>query len=177
MILAPTRELAIQISKELEACKHHPKEYNVLTVYGGVDIYSQTCELRRGVDIFVGTTGRVKDHMERRNFDFTGLKFAILDEADIMLNLGFKEDVEHIMKTIKMANPTGLQGLMFSATVPKWVHQIASMFLKPGYATVDLVSNLKNKTSKTVQHLAINVPFHNRVSALADILICYGGTG
>jgi len=66
---------------------------------------------------------------------------------------------------------------MFSATVPGWVHTIAKMFLKTGYATVDLVSNLKNKTSKTVQHLAINVPFHNRVSALADILICYGGTG
>jgi ATP-dependent RNA helicase DDX21 len=66
---------------------------------------------------------------------------------------------------------------MFSATVPKWVHQIAAMFLKPSYGLIDLVSNLKNKTSKTVQHLAINVPWHNRVSALADILICYGGSG
>ncbi len=66
---------------------------------------------------------------------------------------------------------------MFSATVPKWVHQIASMFLKPGYGIIDLVSSLKNKTSRTVQHLAINVPYHNRVSALADILICYGGQG
>lgn len=122
MILAPTRELALQISKELELLKHYPKEYNVLTVYGGVDIYSQTAELRRGVDIFVGTTGRVKDHMERRNFDFSNLKFAVLDEADIMLNLGFKEDVEHIMKTIRMSDPKNLQGLMFSATVPKWVH-------------------------------------------------------
>jgi len=122
MILAPTRELALQISKELEVLKHYPKEYNVLTVYGGVDIYSQTAELRRGVDIFVGTTGRVKDHMERRNFDFSNLKFAVLDEADIMLNLGFKEDVEHIMKTIRMSDPKNLQGLMFSATVPKWVH-------------------------------------------------------
>jgi len=64
---------------------------------------------------------------------------------------------------------------MFSATVPKWVHQIASMFLKPNYGLIDLVSSLKNKTSKTVQHLAINVPWYNRVSALADILICYGG--
>ena len=60
--------------------------------------------------------------MERRNFDFTQLRFAVLDEADIMLNLGFKEDVEHIMKTIRMSNPKDLQGLMFSATVPKWVH-------------------------------------------------------
>jgi len=150
MILAPTRELALQISKELELLKLNPREYNVLTVYGGVDIYSQTAELRRGVDIFVGTTGRVKDHMERRNFDFSCLRFAVLDEADIMLNLGFKEDVEHIMRTIKEAGPKNLQALMFSATVPRWVHQIASMFLKPGYGLIDLVSNLKNKTSKTV---------------------------
>jgi superfamily II DNA/RNA helicase len=122
MILAPTRELALQISKELELLKLHPREYNVLTVYGGVDIYSQTSELRRGVDIFVGTTGRVKDHMERKNFDFSALRFAVLDEADIMLNLGFKEDVEHIMRTIKEHGPKNLQALMFSATVPKWVH-------------------------------------------------------
>jgi len=175
MILAPTRELALQISKELELLKHNPTEYRVLTVYGGVDIYGQTNELRRGIDIFVGTTGRVKDHMERKNFDFSGLKFAVLDEADIMLNLGFKEDVETIMGTIKAAHPRDLQCLMFSATVPKWVHQIATMFLKPGYGLIDLVSNLKNKTSKTVQHLAINVPWHNRVPALADILTCYGG--
>lgn len=115
--------------------------------------------------------------MERKNFDFSQLRFAVLDEADIMLNLGFKEDVEHIMRTIKEAGPRNLQALMFSATVPRWVHQIASMFLKPGYQLIDLVSNLKNKTSRTVQHLAINVPYHNRVSALADILICYGGQG
>lgn len=177
MILAPTRELALQITKELELLKHNPREYAVLTVYGGVDIYSQIDQLRRGVDIFVGTTGRVKDHMERRNFDFSCLRFAVLDEADIMLNLGFKEDVEHIMSTIKASNLQKLQALMFSATVPRWVHEIASMFLKPNYSMIDLVSNLKNKTSRTVAHLAINVPYQNRVSALADILICYGGQG
>lgn len=177
MILAPTRELALQITKELEALKHSPREYNVLTVYGGVDIYSQTSELRRGVDIFVGTTGRVKDHMERKNFDFSRLKFAVLDEADIMLNLGFKEDVEKIMGTIKAAGPRDLQALMFSATVPRWVQQICNAFLSPNYQMLDLVKDLKNKTSRTVAHLAINVPYHNRVQALADILICYGGTG
>lgn len=74
--------------------KHHEREYNVLTVYGGVSIYDQTQELRRGVDIFVGTTGRVKDHIERGNISFNGLKSLILDEADQMLNLGFKEDID-----------------------------------------------------------------------------------
>jgi len=101
--------------------------------------------------------------MERRNFDFTALRFAVLDEADIMLNLGFKEDVEQIMRTIKEAGPKNVQGLMFSATVPTWVHKIAKMFLKPDFKVIDLVSNLKNKTSRTVAHLAINVPYHNRI--------------
>ena len=85
--------------------KHFDNEYNVLTVYGGVSIDDQIRELRRGVDIFVGTTGRVLDHMERRNFDFSDLKTIILDEADQMLKLGFKEDVERIMTNIKEKSP------------------------------------------------------------------------
>lgn len=175
MILAPTRELALQISKELTALKFNEREYNVLTVYGGTSLDEQTYQLRRGVDIFVGTCGRVIDHMKRGNFDFTSLKYAILDEADQMLNLGFKENVEEIMDTIKGAGLKDLQCLMFSATIPRWVQTIAQTFLKPNFGTMDLVKDLKNKTSKTVQHLAINCPYQNRISALADILICYGG--
>ena len=76
--------------------KHYDGEYNSLTVYGGVSIDDQTRELRRGVDIFVGTTGRVLDHIERGNIDFSNLKSIVLDEADQMLKLGFKEDVERV---------------------------------------------------------------------------------
>jgi ATP-dependent RNA helicase DeaD len=103
--LAPTRELALQVSKEFNALKHHEAEYNVLTVYGGVSIDDQTYQLRRGVDIFVGTTGRVLDHMERKNIKYTDLKTVVLDEADQMLKLGFKEDVEKVMKTVKAEGP------------------------------------------------------------------------
>ena len=85
----------------------------------------QTWQLRKGVDIFVGTTGRVKDHIERKNFDFSLLKYAVLDEADRMLDMGFKEDVEVIMGTIKAAGPKDVQTLLFSATVPSWVQQMA----------------------------------------------------
>lgn len=113
--------------------------------------------------------------MDRGNFDFTQLKYAILDEADQMLNLGFRENVEYITATIKKANTSELQCLMFSATIPKWVQSVAYSFLKPGFATIDLVKDLKNKTSKTVKHLAINCPYQNRISTLADVLICYGG--
>lgn len=113
--------------------------------------------------------------MRRGNFDFTTLRYAVLDEADQMLNLGFKENVEEIMDTIKSAGLKDLQCLMFSATIPRWVQTIAQTFLKPGFTTLDFVKDLKNKTSKTVAHLAINCPYQNRLSALADVLVVYGG--
>lgn len=80
--MAPTRELAIQVSNEIGKLRHFPNEFNVLTVYGGVSIEDQTRQLRNGVDIFVGTTGRVLDHIERGNIDFRDLKTVVLDEAD-----------------------------------------------------------------------------------------------
>jgi len=90
-------------------------------VYGGTSLDEQTYHLRRGVDIFVGTCGRVIDHMERKNLDFSCLKMVVLDEADQMLNLGFKENVEQIMHEVKQNNTNEVQALMFSATVPHWV--------------------------------------------------------
>jgi ATP-dependent RNA helicase DeaD len=78
--------------------KHFEDEFRTLTVYGGVSIEPQTDMLRRGVEIFVGTTGRVLDHIERGNIDFQSIKTVILDEADIMLKLGFKEDVERVIQ-------------------------------------------------------------------------------
>lgn len=104
IILAPTRELAIQITAELTKLKHHHNEFKIVTVYGGVNIESQTRDLKRGVDIFVGTTGRVKDHIDRGNIDFSDLKSVILDEADVMLKLGFKEDVDYILGEVKKVN-------------------------------------------------------------------------
>lgn len=133
VVLAPTRELALQVTKEFNALKHFETEYNVLTVYGGVSIEDQTYQLRKGVDIFVGTTGRVLDHIERRNFNFSEIKFITLDEADQMLKLGFKEDVEKVMYTIKEKGPKDIQVLLFSATLPSWVKQIAENFLAPNF--------------------------------------------
>jgi len=100
IVLAPTRELALQITRVFNDLKHSEREYNVLAVYGGVSIYDQTSQLRKGVDIFVGTTGRVLDHMNRGNLNFSNLKSLVLDEADQMMALGFKEDVDQIMKQI-----------------------------------------------------------------------------
>ncbi len=121
-----------------------------MTVYGGVPIMDQVWELKNGVDIIVGTTGRVLDHIERGNINFSGIKTMFLDEADQMLKLGFKEDVEHIMKTIKAKVGKNVQICLFSATIPRWVKMVAEENLKPNFQTIDLVKNLKNKTASTV---------------------------
>jgi len=97
IIICPTRELALQVQNELSKLKHHPQEFDSLTVYGGVNIEDQTRQLRRGVDFFVGTCGRVLDHIERGNIDFSNIKSIVLDEADQMLKQGFKEEVDKII--------------------------------------------------------------------------------
>jgi len=136
--LAPTRELAIQVTNEIAKLKHYENEFRLVTVYGGVNIEEQIRQLRNGVDIFIGTTGRVMDHMERGNIDFTDLKTIVLDEADQMLKLGFKEDIDRILSKIKKeANMEKLQICLFSATIPTWVKQLARQYMKH-YRIVDL---------------------------------------
>ena len=131
-----------------------------MTVYGGVNIDEQIRQLRSGVDIFVGTTGRVLDHIERGNIDFRALKTVVLDEADQMLKLGFKEDIDRILKKIKQeCNTSQLQMCLFSATIPSWVKGIARQYMKKNLRVVDLAQDLKNKTAKKVQHLAIDCPY------------------
>ena len=131
--------------------------------------------MRQGVDIVVGTTGRVLDHIERGNINFGELKTVVLDEADIMLKLGFKEDVDNILASIQRAMAKDVQLLLFLATIPSWVRNIARQYMRRGFKIVDLAQDLKNKTARQVNHLAIECPFHNRMAALADVLICYGG--
>lgn len=125
IVLAPTRELALQVSNELNKLRHNENEFKLLTVYGGVSVEDQTRQLRQGVDILVGTTGRVLDHIERNNINFAELKTVVLDEADIMLKLGFKEDVDNILASIQRAMAKDVQLLLFSATIPAWVRNIA----------------------------------------------------
>jgi len=170
IILTPTRELAIQVTNELKKLMHKENEYRVLTVYGGVSIEAQTKELRYGVEFFVGTCGRVLDHIERGNIDFSNIKTVILDEADQMLNLGFQEDIEKIMNKVGDEVKEKPQFLLFSATIPQWVKNVAKNYLTKDFKTIDLVKNLKNKTANTVNHLALNCPFHNKIPILADVL-------
>lgn len=92
-----------------------------------------------------------------------------------MLKLGFKEDVDNILRKIR-SQVKEIQICLFSATIPRWVHEVSKEHLRKGFKVMDLVGNLKKKTATNVNHLAINCPYHNRISALADILVCYGGT-
>jgi len=168
LVVVPTRELAIQVSAVFDQIKHSD-EYRVLPVYGGSPIEPQTDGLRRGVEIVVGTTGRILDHLDRGNLNSGNLNCVILDEADRMLDMGFQEDVEKIFEFIRKAsNP---QCLLFSATFPSWVQRVSAKYLHPAFTLVDLVKNLANKTSSSVRHLAVYCPYMNRTSCLADISI------
>jgi len=113
IILEPTRELAVQVSQELHKIGKH-KGINVLPVYGGKSIDTQIKALKRGVNIVVGTPGRVIDHINRKTLALNGIRTLILDEADEMLNMGFIEDIETILKE----TPAERQTLLFSATMP-----------------------------------------------------------
>ncbi|HPJ41341.1 MAG TPA: DEAD/DEAH box helicase, partial [Spirochaetota bacterium] len=125
IILVPTRELAIQVSEELNSFKGK-KKLQILPVYGGQSITDQIRRLQNGVDIVVGTPGRIIDHMKRKSISLAAVKYAVLDEADEMLNMGFIEEVENILKGTNPDRRT----LLFSATMPGSIMNIAKKHMK-----------------------------------------------
>ncbi|KAG5533729.1 hypothetical protein RHGRI_027796 [Rhododendron griersonianum] len=174
LVLLPTRELAKQVSAEFEVYGG-ALGLTSCCLYGGAPYQSQEIKLRRGVDIVIGTPGRIKDHIERGNLDFSSLKFRVLDEADEMLRMGFVEDVELILGKVEDAGK--VQTLLFSATLPDWVKQIATRFLKPHKKTVDLVGNEKMKASINVRHIIIPCSKSARSQLIPDIIRCYSSGG
>jgi ATP-dependent RNA helicase DeaD len=127
LVLAPTRELAIQVADALRGYgRHLGRGVRVLPVYGGQSIHLQLEPLRRGVQVVVGTPGRVKDHLERGTLDLAAVRFMCLDEADEMLAMGFIEDVEWILDH----TPAGRQSALFSATLPPAIRGIAEKYLR-----------------------------------------------
>ncbi|KAF2917117.1 hypothetical protein DAI22_09g168500 [Oryza sativa Japonica Group] len=131
--------------------------------------------IRKGVDIVVGTPGRVKDFVEKGTLNFRSLKFRVLDEADEMLNMGFVDDVELILG--KVEDVTKVQTLLFSATIPEWVKKLSLRFLKSGKKTVDLVGDEKLKASASVRHLALPCNRAARAQVIPDIIRCYSRGG
>jgi len=180
--LVPTRELAIQVTKEFERFKNSDREYRVSSIYGGSEINAQINELRDGVEIVIGTPGRIIDLLERKVLQTKKLKYMVLDETDQMLNIGFQEDIEKILKFIKNEfeehnrSVEKIQFLLFSATVPRWVEKIASKFMKKDVVQVDMIKHSDVKTSKTVKHLSIFIPTkEHKIPAIGDIVLIYGG--
>ncbi|XP_059629413.1 DEAD-box ATP-dependent RNA helicase 7-like [Cornus florida] len=174
LVLLPTRELATQVYSEFEVYSG-ALELTACCLYGGAPYQAQQIKLKRGVDIVVGTPGRIKDHIKRGNIDFSSLKFRVLDEADEMLRMGFVEDVEFILG--KVEDVSKVQTLLFSATLPDWVKHIASRFLKKEKKTADLVGNEKMKASTNVRHIILPCSSSARSQIIPDIIRCYSSGG
>ncbi|EFN57631.1 hypothetical protein CHLNCDRAFT_20835, partial [Chlorella variabilis] len=174
VVLAPTRELAKQVAADFE---YYAKAFSLTTVclYGGTQYGPQEGMLRRGVDVVIGTPGRVKDHLERGTLKLNQLRFRVLDECDEMLNMGFVEDVEKILNA--GVDAATVQTLLFSATLPHWVKDITKRFLKPGFTTVDLVGSQKMKASTSVRHLLLPCHWSQRSQIVPDLVKCYGVCG
>src|SRR5437763_1535767 len=125
LVLAPTRELALQVCEAFESYAAHLKGIRLLPVYGGQGYGVQLSALRRGVHIVVGTPGRIIDHLDKGTLDLSELKYLVLDEADEMLKMGFAEDVE----TILADTPSSKQVALFSATMPAQIRRISAKYL------------------------------------------------
>ncbi|WP_313035916.1 DEAD/DEAH box helicase [Massilia alkalitolerans] len=126
LVLAPTRELAIQVAEAFQSYAAHIKGFHVLPIYGGQSYGPQLSALRRGVHVVVATPGRVIDHIEKGSLDLSQLKTLVLDEADEMLRMGFIDDVEHILQQ----TPPERQTTLFSATMPPAIKRIAKTYLR-----------------------------------------------
>ena len=124
IILCPTRELAIQVAEELRNLAKYMQGVKILPIYGGQDIGKQIRSLKGGVQIIIGTPGRVMDHMRRHTIRLGDLHTVVLDEADEMLNMGFREDIETILKD----TPGERQTVLFSATMPQAIMEIAETY-------------------------------------------------
>ncbi len=133
LVLAPTRELAIQVAEAFQRYAAHIPGFHVLPIYGGQSYGPQLSALRRGVHVVVGTPGRVIDHLEKGSLDLSQLRTLVLDEADEMLRMGFIDDVERILQK----TPPGRQTALFSATMPAEIKRIAKTYLRePAEVTV-----------------------------------------
>jgi ATP-dependent RNA helicase DeaD len=163
LVLAPTRELALQVAEAFQKYATHINGFHVLPVYGGQDYRVQIRALQRGVHVVVGTPGRVMDHMRRGTLKLDALRFLVLDEADEMLRMGFIDDVEWILEQ----TPEQKQVALFSATMPQQVRRIAVKHLKdPAEITV----KVKTTTAETIRQRYWPVSGLHKLDALTRIL-------
>jgi ATP-dependent RNA helicase DeaD len=174
LVIAPTRELAIQVSKELEWL-YAPAGARVVTCVGGMDPMKERRALNGGAHIVVGTPGRLRDHLERGALDLSALRVVVLDEADEMLDMGFREELEEILD----ATPDGRRTLLFSATMPRPIQALAKRYQKDalrietigqGESHADISYQCVTVSPTDIEHAVVNLlRFHEAETA---ILFC-----
>ncbi|MFO7164063.1 MAG: DEAD/DEAH box helicase [Mycolicibacterium hassiacum] len=163
LVLAPTRELALQVAEAFGRYGAHLPEVNVLPVYGGASYTPQLAGLRRGAHIVVGTPGRVIDHLERGSLDLSRIDYLVLDEADEMLQMGFAEDVERILAE----TPEYKQVALFSATMPPAIRKITRKYL---HDPVEVTVKAKTATAENISQRYIEVAGPRKLDALTRVL-------
>lgn len=165
LILCPTRELCMQITKDLVSYGRFAPHLKILAVYGGSSIRDQVRALHHGIHIIVATPGRMRDLLNRRSADLSGVQRVVLDEADEMLNMGFQEELESILKEVPKTACT----LLFSATMPRQVAAIASKYMKD---PEEIIIGQRNAGAANVTHECYTVHASERYHALKRIIDC-----
>lgn len=175
LVLAPVRELAKQISEEFESVT----DLNVACFYGGIPVTEHIQKLKSGFDILVATPGRVNDLLERGVLNLNKVQYVVLDEADKMLEMGFKEEIEKILAAVgfneneeKGKHP---QTLLFSATVPDWVKRISTTYMAHDKVIVDMVESEDQKASTDVRHIAVPCQQATLRAIIVDLISMYAG--
>ncbi|MCW2690708.1 MAG: cold-shock protein [Mycobacterium sp.] len=163
LVLAPTRELALQVAEAFGRYGAHLPQVNILPIYGGQSYGVQLAGLRRGAQVVVGTPGRVIDHLERGTLDLSRLDYLVLDEADEMLAMGFAEDVERILSD----TPEYKQVALFSATMPRAIRSITSKYL---HDAVEVAVESKIGTADNISQRYIQVAGPRKMDALTRVL-------
>ncbi|MEO5892499.1 MAG: DEAD/DEAH box helicase [Ferruginibacter sp.] len=163
LIVCPTRELCIQICNDLMHFKKHVKGLSVEPVYGGASIVMQIRELRRGVQIVVATPGRLIDLIERKAIDLQKVKYVVLDEADEMLNMGFRDDIDFVLKNTVLRESIWL----FSATMPTAVRAISKNFMTN---PIEVTMGKKNTANENIDHQYFITPAQNRYDTLKRLV-------
>ena len=163
LVLAPTRELALQVAEAFSSYATHMEDFTVLPIYGGSPYGPQLAGLRRGAQVVVGTPGRVIDHLEKGSLDLSNLQYLVLDEADEMLRMGFAEDVEKILE----GTPDSKQVALFSATMPNSIRKIAQQYLND---PTEIRVKAKTTTSANISQRYMQVMHSHKLDAMTRVL-------
>lgn len=163
LILAPTRELAIQVAEAFQKYAHHLKDFHVVPIYGGQSMVVQLRQLSRGAQVIVGTPGRVMDHLKRGSLELDSLRMLVLDEADEMLRMGFIDDVEWILEH----TPETRQTALFSATMPDVIRRVARNHLRDPH---EVKIKAATTTVSAIDQRALVVHGNQKLDALTRIL-------